>query len=62
MLYACACADILHLSMNRPLNRDSLIRASSISEQAMKAASGPLPDPESLPNVEPESLGICYRL
>ena len=48
--------------MNRPLNRDSLIRASSISEQAMKAASGPLPDPESLPNVEPESLGICYRL
>ena len=48
--------------MNRPLNRDSLIRASSISEAFAKETKAPLPDPESVPNVEPASLGICYRI
>lgn len=43
------------------LSHHALERCTSIQE-TLRQEGKHLPDPESLPNVEPESLGICYRI
>jgi tetratricopeptide (TPR) repeat protein len=55
-------ADVLHeSSTKRPLTRSALEKCLSIHEE-LSELGNPLPDPESVPNVEYESLGICYRI
>lgn len=57
-------AQIMHFSSTKKrLSPTSLERCESAQAEAVEASAGKaLPDPEALPNVEPLSLGICYRI
>ena len=48
-------------STKRPLNSRALEKCISVAEELSELGE-PLPDAESVPKVEYESLGICYRI